>query len=545
MEKKIFLEKNDGLEVAVEHLIHVKSDTIILNIPKDSVLGRSVNNFHVLKREGNTAGKTLMIESIDDHILELASLATITAINPVFQKKERAVSDILPRASVLLKKKRSLLDAASKKLDLRDQDSFLEKTEKDRVVSRDLREDNEIFDETAEGDSVHTSKKTKKRSHRRRTLLFVLSSILLGLALCIYLGWFVLPRATVAVTLKQKTVPFEQLVEISQNNTKSGMRESTVLLRGQLMVSQGNISLPVSGIDETTKDPSYAEGVVSIVNEYGTSPQKLVATTRFETPDGKVFRLRSGITVPGGKMVGGVLKPGIIDAEVIADKPGEQYNIGPVERFSIPGFKGTPRFDKFYGFSKADMVGGSSALSLSSVSTSTNGESEQSIIEKLQTSLETKMQILDSAKLTIPDGARLFTVTKKDIQTSSSGPLLYVEGTLKEIGFNEKDLYDVLGAYLVKEAGEKMRVRKVDLSYSTSTPNFSSGSVLMKVKGDIIYESDTDIDALKISVLGKSTNEVKAYMLSVPGVESAKITFRFPWTVKIPKSESKVDFIIE
>ena len=526
-------------------MIHVKSDTIILNIPKDSVLGRSVNNFHVLKREGNTAGKTLMIESIDDHILELASLATITAINPVFQKKERAVSDILPRASVLLKKKRSLLDAASKKLDLRDQNSFLENTEKDRVVSRDLREDNEIFDETAEEGSVHTSKKTKKRSHRRRTLLFVLSSVLLGLALCIYLGWFVLPRATVTVTLKQKTVPFEQLVEISQNNTKSGMRESTVLLRGQLMVSQGNISLPVSGIDETTKDPSYAEGVVSIVNEYGTSPQKLVATTRFETPDGKVFRLRSGITVPGGKMVGGVLKPGIIDAEVIADKPGEQYNIGPVERFSIPGFKGTPRFDKFYGFSKADMVGGSSALSLSSVSTSTNGESEQSIIEKLQTSLETKMQILDSAKLTIPDGARLFTVTKKDIQTSSSGPLLYVEGTLKEIGFNEKDLYDVLGAYLVKEAGEKMRVRKVNLSYSTSTPNFSSGSVLMKVKGDIIYESDTDIDALKISVLGKSTNEVKAYMLSVPGVESAKITFRFPWTVKIPKSESKVDFIIE
>ncbi|RJQ26692.1 hypothetical protein C4565_06340 [Candidatus Parcubacteria bacterium] len=545
MEKKIFLEKNDGLEVAVEHLIHVKSDTIILNIPKDSVLGRSVNNFHVLKREGNTAGKTLMIESIDDHILELASLATITAINPVFQKKERAVSDILPRASVLLKKKRSLLDAASKKLDLRDQDSFLEKTEKDKVVSRDLREDNEIFDETAEGDSVHTSKKTKKRSHRRRTLLFVLSSILLGLALCIYLGWFVLPRATVTVTLKQKRVPFDQLVEISQNNTKSGMRESTVLLRGQLMVSQGNISLPVSGVDETTKDSSYAEGVVSIVNEYGTSPQKLVATTRFETPDGKVFRLRSGITVPGGKMVGGVLKPGIVDAEVIADKPGEQYNIGPVERFSIPGFKGTPRFDKFYGFSKADMVGGSSALSLSSVSTSTNGESEQSIIEKLQTSLETKMQILDSAKLTIPDGARLFTVTKKDIQISSSGPLLYVEGTLKEIGFNEKDLYDVLGAYLVKEAGEKMRVRKVDLSYSTSTPNFSSGSVLMKVKGDIIYESDTDIDALKTSVLGKSTNEVKAYMLSVPGVESAKITFRFPWTVKIPKSESKVDFIIE
>ena len=83
----------------VGQLTGLEAEKIILNIPKNSVLGSSVHNFQILERECETAGKELAIESVDERILGLASLATIPAINPVFKTRERAVMDILPNES--------------------------------------------------------------------------------------------------------------------------------------------------------------------------------------------------------------------------------------------------------------------------------------------------------------------------------------------------------------------------------------------------------------------------------------------------------------
>ena len=540
MEKKIFLEKNDGLEVAVEGLINAKSDTVILNIPKDSVLGRSVNNFHVLKREANTAEKVVMIESIDDHILELASLATITAINPVFQKKERAVSDILPRSAVLLKKQ------ALSKIKKHTEEEAEEANEERSVA--DIQGPRTVFYEENNKSHSGEQKREKKRQSRgkKKILLFLISFVSLGVLLFVYLGWFVLPHATVVMTLKKKTVPFHSIIEVSQNYTEPKATDSKILLKGQFIVSQGNFSSPISGATAISEEASYAGGLITVVNEFGTTQQKLVATTRFETPDGKIFRLRKDLVVPGGKMIKGVLKPGSVAAEVIADKPGEEYNIGPIERFTIPGFKDTPRFTKFYGVSSSTMTGGSDGIKLSASTSTTEGETEESVIEKLKVSLEGKLSILDSAQLAVLNDAKQFLVTKKDIQvSSSSAPTLYVEGTLKEIGFNEGELKTVLGDFFKREAGDAMKIKSVSITYGTSTPNFATGVLSAPIDGEVIFEQDVDANSLRTSILGKSANEVTAFILSVPGVESASVSVKPLWVTKIPTNSVKVDFRTE
>src|SRR3989338_1313978 len=96
-EKKIFVEKPHDLEFIVGKIIEAEADRIILNIPRDAVIGRALHNFQILKREAETAGKNIFIESVDDHILELASIVGMESQNPVFKNTERAVSDILPR----------------------------------------------------------------------------------------------------------------------------------------------------------------------------------------------------------------------------------------------------------------------------------------------------------------------------------------------------------------------------------------------------------------------------------------------------------------
>lgn len=91
------------------------------------------------------------------------------------------------------------------------------------------------------------------------------------------------------------------------------------------------------------------------------SPQILVATTRFETSDGKIVCLDSRVVVPGATTKDGQLQPSSIDVNVTADQPGPDYNIPACTdpcKFTIPGFKGTDKFEGFYGISKNPMTGG-------------------------------------------------------------------------------------------------------------------------------------------------------------------------------------------
>ncbi|MDP1538634.1 MAG: hypothetical protein Q8M00_01240, partial [bacterium] len=91
-----------------------------------------------------------------------------------------------------------------------------------------------------------------------------------------------------------------------------------------------------------------AEGTIRVYNTYSISPQVLIATTRFVSADGKLFRTPVMVTIPGGRYEGGKFIPGEIDIKIIADQPGSEYNIG-LSVFAIPGFAGTDRYTKFYG----------------------------------------------------------------------------------------------------------------------------------------------------------------------------------------------------
>ena len=61
-EKKIFIEKTHDLEFVVGKIIEAEAKRVILNIPRDAAVGKALNNFQILKREAETAGKEIFIE---------------------------------------------------------------------------------------------------------------------------------------------------------------------------------------------------------------------------------------------------------------------------------------------------------------------------------------------------------------------------------------------------------------------------------------------------------------------------------------------------
>ena len=185
--------------------------------------------------------------------------------------------------------------------------------------------------------------KTKKSRFIFKLIISFLILILLGA-----FGYVALNRVSTAVvniSPYKETLIVDSRLRARANTTTDGLPFEIA----QLSAEESGLVI-ATGI---SSGGQYASGKITVYNNYSNAPQKLIANTRFQTSDGKVYRIKGAISVPG---------MGVLEATVYADQAGEEYNIGPAD-FTLPGLKGGPRFEKVFAKSKSAMFGGSSGNS--------------------------------------------------------------------------------------------------------------------------------------------------------------------------------------
>ncbi len=181
----------------------------------------------------------------------------------------------------------------------------------------------------------------------KKILFFFLFLAGVGAIYLLYL--FFNAGATVTIEPKQRSVVINKSFMAKKNPQENELGFEVINLN-----ETQKKSVSTTGEKKVEK---RARGKVVIYNDYNSQPQRLIKNTRLLTPDGLIYRIESSIVVPGQTKKGNVVTPGSIEIEVAADEAGEKYNIDLTD-FTIPGFKGDPRYEKFYGRSKVPMTGG-------------------------------------------------------------------------------------------------------------------------------------------------------------------------------------------
>lgn len=179
----------------------------------------------------------------------------------------------------------------------------------------------------------------RKRSNKKRLKDFL---FYFGLILIIAIGFlwsFVFNSATITINPKYK--------DLEVSDTFLFFKDDILLDNSSSVLSKTVLKSAPKQINQK------ATGTITIFNNFSASPQTLIKNTRFQSADGKVFRIADSVVVPGKK--GNT--PGSIEAKVSADSYGSNYNIGSTD-FKIPGFKGSAKYDLFYGKSTSSMTGG-------------------------------------------------------------------------------------------------------------------------------------------------------------------------------------------
>ncbi len=297
-------------------------------------------------------------------------------------------------------------------------------------------------------------------------------------------------------------------------------------------------------IDATKEDTvlQKASGTVTIFNNYSYATQKLVATTRLESKDGKIYRITKDVTVPGQSIVSGKTVAGTIDVAVVADQPGESYNLATGD-LTIPGLKSSPKYAKFSAKIKTAITGGASGKMLvgdASVVSKAKDDLAKKLVETLTTQAFSQ---IPKGYLSYDEG-KIFVISPEGVtQTSAENKITLTEkGTLYVYLFPEKTYADyILGLVLKdkKDGHESIvnmhEVKIIPSALGSSDPS-KEAELDLKIDGDpkIIWDIDQTkvVDALK----GKTKKEFGTIMASFVEVDKAELSISPFWVRAIPKN---------
>lgn len=370
--------------------------------------------------------------------------------------------------------------------------------------------------------------------------------IVLGLILITLVAYFVLPAATINIYPQVETINFDLSVVGSKDVSKIDTNLNRIPLQEITIEKNATKTFETTGEKELNEK---ARGVITIYNEYSSSPQSLVATTRFETSDGKIFRLLKNVVIPGAKVENTKIIPSVLDAEVAADSAGAGYNIGSSD-FTIPGFKGSPKYVGFYGKSKEAMSGGAVGR-LKVVLSDDLKKAEESLSNELLNNAKVSLQDQVPEGFELLDGGFKEEITQEKFSVKEGEPAdsftLQANAKILALLIKTNDVQKLIDLNSLAHIAEDKKILSDSQKFKSQnlTIDWSKGEAKLTFNVQKKAASDIDIAVLKNELAGKNEVEVRKYFTGHSEIQKANFSFWPFWVKRIPKRESRIKVIIK
>lgn len=342
--------------------------------------------------------------------------------------------------------------------------------------------------------------------------------------------------ATLTLTPRSETVVADGVYTLARKDTEGAIHYEVMTLD-----QENSLSVPANGVSKVEKK---AKGTIIVYNAFDSKPQKLVAGTRFATSDGKIYKADSTITVPGmkGSTAGSVI------ADVTAAETGDEYNIG-LSDFTIPGFKDSPRYAKFYARSKTEMIGG--AKGNQPIAKDTDILDAR---HKLEDSLKTTL--LDRSKKETPDGYLFYVgsdtfsiafLPNQESASSTDSLIVRAKGTLSAIILEKASLARVLALKKVpgytSETVDIANPESLNFAFAKKDPSDTTpDSIGASLTGSAKLVWAIDEESLRADIAGISKADFQNVLKNHPEINRAEASFNPPWIFSFPKDPKSLHF---
>lgn len=409
----------------------------------------------------------------------------------------------------------------------------------DDFYSNNPLEEEKFQNNSIEKNSPPEKKKGFSISSKKKFIIFF--GLILLTIIGIFGSWVLSnwPKMEVALHLKPEYLEKTLSLEICEEKTagddclKGDYQELTVEVTERY---------PATG-EKFSNDKGMARGIVKIYNNYSNQPQPLIATTRVLSKEGKLFRLLKTVTVPGMDED----KPGVAEVQVIADEIGQDYNISPSE-FTIEGFKGGDKYDKFKVVSEEKMLGGANDIENKKVKVVTKGDidlAREKTIEKFNQNLEKNLKEKLNSNETF-----VLTSIEKDIISSDSSyapddiidEFSYtVKQRIRVITFNKEAFKNKITQAFEEEKADNLEFEKIaETNYQKDIANYESKRLDLTVNAKLLYWPKLNKNEIQSKLAENNNSEIKEYLGNLNQINKAIISYSPSWLSSFPIKDKNI-----
>ncbi|OGZ58251.1 MAG: hypothetical protein A3B96_03480 [Candidatus Spechtbacteria bacterium RIFCSPHIGHO2_02_FULL_43_15b] len=604
----IQIKSQDELTLLIDKIVSTEAQRVYLLIPENSRIAQHALNFRLLKREADALGKEIVIVSANPRVQALALKSSIQVHheteefklgareknNSNAEAQPKRVGDITPPpASQFIKGteigeagqgERGVAEVSVSSSNKKDSASFggkedagnnlaerRVKTPNEAITKKlfllpslgsvklllpkgNFRRDKSKPNAVPSGDlkiaRLLDSRKKISRGIFSASKIKVFKAILGFLVLIsgsitAFTFYSILPSSKIFVKPVSEDLSFELFIKGDANISE--INEKNLTIPSQIFEKTEEVSKVVKSSGEK-EIKERARGRIRVYNSYSSEPQTLVKTTRFISEDGKIFRTTETIVVPGAKVEGGEIVGSSIFVNVEGSETGAEYNIGP-SSFSIPGFKGTPKYLAFYGKSEESMSGGK--IAKVKVITENDYNTVVSHIERdLKTQSTESLKSLIPAGFFVPDEAYEISdvsiISQSKIGDEAEAFSVLGRVSLKAFAILEKDAFDLLSNdFTSRFPAMRLSDNQAKMTFDVKSKDFKDGIIGITLSSNMEAFAVISVDEMKEKVIGKSEVDVRRVLSSYPGVKEAKVTFWPFWVNSIPDDPSRIEIIIE
>jgi hypothetical protein len=383
-----------------------------------------------------------------------------------------------------------------------------------------------------EEDSFEDYKEPKKKSYLKYL-------IILGVLIFIFLVFSIVSsfdRATITINPKVESTSYNEAIVIEELS----QRQSNNSLGYRIIELSQESSKEVIAVDEELVQQK-ASGEITIFNEYSTEPQRLIRNTRFESSDGRIYRIEDSIEVPGYTGSSDNKTPGELTVTVYADEVGQSYNLENDE-FTIPGFEGQEPFDFFYARTVTPFSGG-----FDGVRKIVSDEDIEAARTELQQELTDKLvaelnnQVTDEFYIYYTDESFTFNNIEQNDLDGSDNVQLNLRGRISAKVFDKVDLSNSLA----KELFSNYQNTENTLISNFNTINVSiteneSGSEVVEISGDSEFVWQINQEQLKKDLVNTNKKSLSTTMKDYTGIEKAEAVVKPFWRSTFPEKEKDI-----
>ena len=522
--KILNIQKNDSFEEVFDAFQKADAQEVIFIFPKGSVFARDEGYFDTMKAEAERTGKTINVMTTDPIVAQLAVSRKVGVLqNPAPRKRAPMQDIVIPQGNQELPVKETPEP---------DQEIAISRTPMIPTtpvapipVSSDIER---LWAEEEQRQNIVPAVPAHRTFSKK--LLFIPAGaavIILGVILFVTVG-----NAKIIIKPQLEALDFK--LKITAGTGTDTVDANFNKIPGQQFV----VAKEISGSYPTTAQKEVAQKAAGkiIISSKSATAQRLVATTRFETKEGLIFRIPETVNVPAG---------GTVSSAVYADRPGKEYNIGPSD-FTIPGFKDTPRYAEFSAKSTEPMSGGIvGTAKVVAEQDMVKAKEELSPKAKDEAAKALKEQVGDLKLLADAEIVVAEPIVNAKVGEATDTLEMKVRASATIIAFRPDDIAVLVKAYLEKNGGWELVENKTETVYKLLNTDESKKSMVFEIHITGTGAAKLDKEKILKDIQGMNEEKIRAYFEENKSVLSAKVLLSPRWMTKVPKDPKKIELIID